>query len=138
MWSKAVRSAVIAGGAVGALQLAYYMVAYGPGCDVVAGSRTACEGSMVTVVGIGVTIMMIATTWALRPLGLETALLGTALIAGSLYLLMRFGGDGSPAAGDPVQTVMPLLAASLAFVYTKLALAHHRVQHRLSHPGVHH
>ncbi|RYP87247.1 hypothetical protein EKO23_06495 [Nocardioides guangzhouensis] len=135
MWSKALRSAVIAGGAVASLQLAFFTVASSPGCDVVAGSRTACEANMVTVVGIGVTIMLIATTWALRPLGLETALLGSALIAGSLYLLMRFGSDPGYGVDDPVSLPMPLLAAVVAFGYTKLALAHHRVQHRLTHPG---
>jgi hypothetical protein len=135
MQSLAVRSALFAGGAVGALQIAYFTVAWGPGCDVVEGSRTACEGDMTTVVGVGVTIMLIATTWALHPLGMETALVGTALIAGSLYLLMRFGSEPGYGADDPVAVVMPLLAATLAFGYTWLLAPrgqgglHHRVRH---------
>ena len=56
MHDKAIRSAVDAAGAVAALQLVYFVVTSAPGCDVVAGSRTACESNMIQVVGIGVPI----------------------------------------------------------------------------------
>jgi len=47
------RSAIVAAGAVAALQLAYFTVTSGPGCTLVAGSRTACmQGSLAVAVSL--------------------------------------------------------------------------------------
>lgn len=135
MHEKAIRSAVDAAGAVAALQLVYYVVTSGPGCDVVAGSRTACETNMIQVVGIGVPIMLIGTAWALRSLGREAALLGTLVIATGLYLLLRFGTEPGWGVGDPAALLMPFVAGALAYVFIELATIHHHRAHQRSHPG---
>ena len=135
MHDKAIRSAVDAAGAVAALQLVYFVVTSAPGCDVVAGSRTACQSNMIQVVGIGVPIMLIGTTWALRSLGREAALLGTLVIATGLYLLMRFGTEPGWGADDPTALLMPFVAGGLAYAYMELATVHRHRAHLRTHPG---
>ena len=136
MHDKAVRSAVDTAGAVAALQLVYYVVTSAPGCVVVAGSRTACEGNMIQVIGIGVPIMLIGTTWTLWSLGRDAALLGTLVIATGLYLWLRFGTEPGWGAGDPAALLMPFVAGGLAYAYMELATLHQHRVHQRTHPGI--
>ena len=92
MRRKSVRSAIVAAGAVAALQLAYFTVTSGPGCALVAGSKTACMQGNLAVAGIGVVMMLIAMTWGFRLfVGLESAALGTLLTVSGVYAVVRVG-----------------------------------------------
>jgi hypothetical protein len=123
MGGKALRSAIVAGGAVAALQLAYFVVTSGPGCTVVAGSRTACTEGNLAVAGVGVVMMLSAMTWGFRMfLGLQAALLGTILTATGVYAVLRVGLEPGWGADDPLAGALPLIAAGFAFVYMRIAM----------------
>jgi hypothetical protein len=125
MLEKAVRSAVVAGGAVAALQLAYFLVTSGPGCTLAAGSKTACMQGNLAVAGIGVAMMLIAMTWGFRLfVSLESALLGTLLTTSGVYVVVRVGLDPGWGASDPVAILVPILACVVAFGYMEVALRH--------------
>jgi hypothetical protein len=125
MRRKSVRSAIVAAGAVAALQLAYFTVTSGPGCTLAAGSRTACMQGNLAVAGIGVVMMLIAITWGFRMfVGLESAALGTLLTVSGVYAVVRVGLEPGWGASDPVSGVLPLLAGAVAFGYMQVALRH--------------
>jgi hypothetical protein len=125
MRTQAVRSAVVAGGAVAALQLGYYTVSSGPGCDVAAGSRTACFQGSLAVAAFGVTMMLIAMTWGFRLfVSKESAMVGTLVTVTGVYVVVRVGLEPGWGASDPVSGMLPLLAALLAFGYMEVALRH--------------
>ncbi len=125
MRTQAVRSAVVAGGAVAALQLAYYTVSSGPGCNLAAGSRTACFQGSLAVAAFGVTMMLIAVTWGFRLfVSRESALVGTLVTVSGVYALVAVGLEPGWGASDPVSVLVPLLAGALAFGYMQVALRH--------------
>ena len=125
MRTQAVRAALVAAGAVAALQIAHFTVTSGPGCTVAAGSKTACFQSSLAVSSIGVTMMLIAITWGFRLfVGLETALVGTLITVSGLYVVVRVGLEPGWAVSDPVSAILPLLAGVLAFGYMQVALRH--------------
>jgi len=125
MRRKSVRSAVVAAGAVAALQLAYFTVTSGPGCTLAAGSKTACMQGNLAVAGIGVAIMLIAMTWGFRMfVGLESAALGTLLTVSGVYVVVRVGLEPGWGATDPVSALLPLLAGAVAFCYMQVVLRH--------------
>lgn len=125
MRTQAIRSAVVAGGAVAALQLAYYMVSSGPGCAIVAGSRTACFEGSLAVAAFGVTMMLIAITWGFRLfVSPESALVGTLVTVSGVYLLARLSLEPGWSASDPASGMLPMVAAVLAFGYMQVALRH--------------
>jgi hypothetical protein len=125
MRRKSVRSAIVAAGAVAALQLAHFTVTSGPGCPHVAGSRTACMQGSLAVAGIGVVMMLIAITWGFRLfVGLESAALGTLLTVSGVYAAVRVGLEPGWGVTDPVSALLPLLAGAVAFGYMQVALRH--------------
>ena len=125
MRRKSIRSAIVAAGAVAALQLAYFTVTSGPGCALVAGSRTACMRGNLAVAGIGVVMTLIAITWGFRLfVGPESAAIGTLLTVSGVYALVRVGLEPGWGASDPVAGLVPLLAGVLAFGYMQVALRH--------------
>ena len=125
MRRKSVRSAIVAAGAVAALQLAHFTVTSGPGCTTVAGSRSACMQGNLAVAGIGVVMMLIAITWGFRLfVGLESAAVGTLLTVSGVYAVMRVGLEPGWGPTDPVSVLLPLLAGAVAFGYMQLALRH--------------
>ena len=125
MRRKSVRSAIIAAGAVAALQLAYFTVTSGPGCALVAGYRTACMQGNLAVASIGVVITLIAITWGFRLfVGLESAALGTLLTVSGVYAVVRMTLEPGWGASDPVSALLPLLAGAVAFGYMQVALRH--------------
>ena len=125
MRRKSVRSAIIAAGAVAALQLAYFTVTSGPGCALVAGSRTACMQGNLAVASIGVVLTLIAITWGFRLfVGLESAALGTLLTVSGVYAVVRMTLEPGWGASDPASILLPLLAGVVAFGYMQVALRH--------------
>ncbi|MET1060064.1 MAG: hypothetical protein ABWX84_10720 [Nocardioides sp.] len=125
MRRKSIRSAIVAAGAVAALQLAYFTVTSGPGCTLVAGSRTACFQGNLAVASIGVAMMLIAMTWGFRLfVGLESAALGTLLTVSGVYAVVRVGLEPGWGVSDPVAGLVPILAGVVAFGYMQVALRH--------------
>ena len=125
MRRKSVRSAIVAAGAVAALQLAYFTVTSGPGCAIVAGSKTACMQGNLAVASIGVVFMLIAITWGFRLfVSLESAAIGTLLTVSGVYAVVRVGLEPGWGASDPVAVLVPLLAGAVAFCYMQVALRH--------------
>ena len=125
MRRKSVRSAIVAAGAVAALQLAYFTVTSGPGCALVAGSRTACMRGNLAVAGIGVMMMLIAITWGFQLfVGLESAALGTLLTVSGVYAVVRVALEPGWGPTDSASILLPLLAGVLAFGYMQVALRH--------------
>ena len=125
MRRKSVRSAIVAAGAVAALQLAHFTVTSGPGCTLAAGSKTACMQGNLAVAGIGVAMMLIAMTWGFRMfVGLESAALGTLLTVSGVYVVVRVGLEPGWGATEPVSGLLPLLAGAVAFCYMQVALRH--------------
>ena len=125
MRKKSVRAAIVAAGAVAMLQLAHFTVTSGPGCTVVAGSKTACMQGSLAVAGIGVVMMLIAMTWGFRQfLSMESAAVGTLLTVSGVYAVVRIGLEPGWGATDPVSGLVPLLAGLVAFGYMQFALRH--------------
>jgi hypothetical protein len=125
MRRKSIRSAIVAAGAVAALQLAYFTVTSGPGCEIAAGSKTACFQGNLAVASIGVAMMLIAITWGFRLfVDLESAAVGTLLTVTGVYVVVRVGLDPGWGASDPVSVLVPILAGVVAFGYMQFALRH--------------
>ena len=125
MRRKSIRSAIVAAGAVAALQLAYFTVTSGPGCALVAGSRTACMRGNLAVAGIGVVMTLIAITWGFRLfVGLESAALGTLLTVSGVYAVVRLALEPGWGPTDSASILLPLLAGAVAFGYMQVALRH--------------
>jgi hypothetical protein len=121
MRGKAWGPAIVAGGAVAAFQLAYYIITSGPGCAMMPDPGSPCSNNLVVFAGVGVPLMLTAMTWGFRELGLEAALLGTIVTAGCVYVVLGLLAEPGWGPDDPVAIAMLATAFGVAFAFTSLA-----------------